>query len=88
MVNRVADAIFWIAVACCVVAQAAIVRSSIVSPAQTPNSEGGVSVVRARRVLEVCWAVIPGVALALLFVATWRTMHAGPPVIAGTFPPR
>ncbi len=82
MFNRVADAIFWIAVACCVVAQVAIVRSSIVSPAQTPDSAGA-SIAPARRFLEVCWAVIPGVALALLFVATWRAMHGGSAVMFG-----
>lgn len=73
MVTRVADAIFWIAVVCSAVAQLAIVRSSIVSPvhasASTTSSTG------RRRALEVCWAVIPGVVLALLFVATWRAMH-------------
>ena len=80
MVNRFGDAIFWIAVACCVVAQAAIVRSSLVSPAKAPGSDEPTSV--ARRALEVCWAVVPGIALALLFLATWRAMHgAVPPAI-------
>jgi heme/copper-type cytochrome/quinol oxidase subunit 2 len=73
MVNRVADGIFWIAVACCVVAQAAIIRSSLVSPAQAPTSDEPTSI--GRRALEVCWAVVPGIALALLFLATWRAMH-------------
>jgi heme/copper-type cytochrome/quinol oxidase subunit 2 len=76
MINRFADAIFWIAVACCAVAQAAIVRSSLVSPAQAPSSNEGASA--ARRALEVCWAVIPGIAIALLLVATWRAMHGAP----------
>lgn len=77
MVNRFVDAIFWIAVACCLVAQVAIVRSSLVSPAQAPTSDdwGGGRTSAARRGLEVCWAVIPGIALALLFIATWRAMH-------------
>ena len=73
MVNRFADGIFWIAVACCAVAQAAIVRSSLVSPTQAPSSDEPTSL--ARRALEVCWAVVPGIALALLFVATWHAMH-------------
>lgn len=73
MVTRVADAIFWIAVACCAVAQVAIVRSSIVSPVQAASS--GASSTGRRRALEVCWAIIPGIVLALLFVATWRLMH-------------
>jgi heme/copper-type cytochrome/quinol oxidase subunit 2 len=74
MVNRLGDAIFWIAVACCIVAQTAIVRSSLVSPAQAPNATGQAAS-PGRRALEVCWAVIPGIALALLFVATWHAMH-------------
>lgn len=79
MVNRFVDAIFWIAVACCLVAQVAIVRSSLVSPAQAPTSDEGGRTSAARRALEVCWAVIPGIALALLFVATWRAMHGASP---------
>jgi len=79
MVTRFADGLFWTAVACCVVAQAAIVRSSIISPAQAPSAGEPASV--ARRALEVCWAVVPGIALALLFVATWHAMH-GPAATA------
>ena len=76
MFNRVADAIFWVAVACCLVAQVAIVRSSLVSPVQAPAAREGAS--SARRALEVCWALIPGIALAILFLATWRVMHGAP----------
>ncbi len=79
MVTRFADGIFWIAVACCVVAQTAIVRSSLVSPSQAPSADEPASL--ARRALEVCWAVVPGIALALLFVATWHAMH-GPAATA------
>ena len=88
MVNRLSDAIFWIAVACCIVAQAAIVRSSLVSPAQAPNATGQTAS-RGRRALEVCWAVIPGIALAFLFVATWHAMHDTTVLRAvGSFPTR
>ena len=31
----------------------------------------------ARRVGEVAWALLPGVALVVLFVFTWRAMHPG-----------
>lgn len=74
MTTRLGDAIFWVAVACCAVAQLAIVRSSIVSPVQAPAS-GTSSTAGRRRVLEICWAVLPGIVLALLFIATWRAMH-------------
>jgi len=78
MVIRLGDAIFWIAVACCVVAQVAIVRSSLVSPAQAPapGSTSAAGISTARRALEVFWAAVPGIALALLFAATWRATHA------------
>ena len=83
MVNRVADGIFWIAVACCVVAQAAIVRSSFVSPAQAPTPSSDASSSVGRRALEVFWAIVPGIALALVFLATWRAMH-GAALIPGS----
>jgi heme/copper-type cytochrome/quinol oxidase subunit 2 len=68
-----ADAIFWVAVACCVVAQLAIVHSVIISPARVPGSEPTST---TRRVGELAWAVIPGIALAFVLVLTWRAMHA------------
>ena len=68
-----ADAIFWVAVACCVVAQLAIVHSVVISPARVPGSQPTST---TRRVAEVAWAVIPGVALAFVLVFTWRAMHA------------
>ena len=69
-----ADAIFWVAVACCVVAQLAIVHSVVISPAGVPDSRPTSA---GRRVAEIAWAVLPGVALALVLVLTWRAMHAG-----------
>jgi heme/copper-type cytochrome/quinol oxidase subunit 2 len=74
-----ADAIFWIAVACCSVAQLAIIRSAIVSPARVA---GGAPTSAARRAAEIAWAVIPGVALAAVLVFTWRAMHHVPVVTA------
>jgi hypothetical protein len=70
----VADAIFWIAVACCSVAQLAIIRSVVAAPATSADS-------RAHRVVEIAWAVLPGVALVFVLVATWRAMHPVLPVI-------
>jgi heme/copper-type cytochrome/quinol oxidase subunit 2 len=71
---RFADAIYWVAVACCCLAQVAIVRSILISPSAvegTPPSG-------ARRAGEIAWAVIPGIALALVFLFTWRAMHREP----------
>lgn len=67
-----ADAIFWIAVACCSIAQTAIIRSAIVSPARVPGSDPTSA---TRRVGELAWAVLPGVALAVLFTFTWEAMR-------------
>ncbi len=68
-----ADAIFWIAVACCTLAQLAIIHSVFVSPARAEGSE---PTTRVRRAGELAWAVLPGIGLALLLVYTWAAMHA------------
>jgi heme/copper-type cytochrome/quinol oxidase subunit 2 len=75
-----ADAIFWVAVACCLVAQLAIVRSVLVSPARVPDSPP-TSI--GRRVVEIAWAVLPGVALAFVLLLTWRAMHGASPLPVG-----
>jgi hypothetical protein len=75
---RLADAIFWIAVACCSVAQLAIIRSAIVSPARA--SDSGVATSPARRAAEIAWAVLPGVALAAVLVFTWQAIHPHAPL--------
>lgn len=72
-----ADAIFWVAVACCGVAQLAILRSIIVSPVRTADTAAPASA--WRRASEIAWAVIPGLALAGVLVFTWSAMHAGVP---------
>jgi heme/copper-type cytochrome/quinol oxidase subunit 2 len=68
-----ADAIFWVAVACCAVAQVAILRSVLVSPVEAGEP---VRSSAARRAVEIAWAVLPGVALAIVFAYTWRAIHA------------
>ena len=74
-----ADAIFWVAVACCIVAQLAIVHSVVISPSRVPGSQPTSA---ARRVAELAWAILPGVALAVVLFFTWRAMHA--PVVAAS----
>ena len=58
----VATTLFWAAALVCGAAHAAIV----------------VSVLRSAppRRLEIAWAVIPALALAVVLVMTWRGMHA------------
>ena len=81
MTPLLADAIFWLAVASCAVAQFAILRSTVAaragdaaSPARRP----------ATRLEEIVWAVAPALALAALLFFTWRAVHPRP--IASTVP--
>jgi heme/copper-type cytochrome/quinol oxidase subunit 2 len=74
MPRILADAIFWIAVAACSIAQIAIVRSVLISPTGSTSS--------GRRASEIAWAILPGVALVALFFYTWQAMH-GPAINAG-----
>ncbi|HEU4643859.1 MAG TPA: hypothetical protein VFS44_15525 [Gemmatimonadaceae bacterium] len=69
-----ADLIFWLAVLCCVVAQAAIVRAALKPPARGVG-DAGTEVPRPRRPIEIAWTVLPAVALALVLIATWHAMH-------------
>lgn len=69
---RLADAIFWVAVACCAIAQLAIIRSAVVSPARVAD---GAPTSALRRSAEIAWAVIPGIALVFVLLFTWRAMH-------------
>jgi heme/copper-type cytochrome/quinol oxidase subunit 2 len=81
MPPSVADAIFWIAVACCSIAQLALVRSIVISPTVPPGAgaESGVrpAASAGRRAAELAWVVLPAIALAIVFVFTWRAMHPG-----------
>lgn len=72
MNQPLAEAIFWIAAAACVVAEIAILRSTyaarrVVKSDLVPSaSPGG----------EVTWAVLPAVMLVVLLAATWRKIEA------------
>lgn len=73
MSPNVADAVFWIAVVACAIAQVAITRSVLV--ARQPELPAGARVAPARRSTELAWAILPGLALAGVLALTWRTMH-------------
>ena len=76
-----ADAIFWLGVASCAIAQIAILRSVL----RTRRArETGPGVPAPRFAVEVAWAVVPAIALAMLLVATWRTMHPVSPATGPT----
>jgi len=76
------DAIFWVAVACCAAAQLLILRS--VFAARGAGPAGALSPVR--RPLEIVWALLPAVGLALVLAMTWRAMHPAPSNVR-TLPP-
>jgi heme/copper-type cytochrome/quinol oxidase subunit 2 len=66
-----ATILFWISVACCLVAQVLIIRSVLAArslPAVRPELP------RARGSVEVMWAIVPGIALAVVLFFTWRAI--------------
>lgn len=58
-----AAVLFWIAALVCAVAHVAILRSVLRA--------------KQRRAMEVAWAVLPALGLAVVLLMTWRVMHAG-----------
>lgn len=69
------DAIFWVAVACCTVAEVAIVRSALLAHAG-PRTEAGAPVAAApRRWTELAWTLLPALALAFVLALTWRAVR-------------
>ena len=67
-----AGGLFWLSVACCLVAQLFIVRS-VLGARHVPNPAAHVP--RARGSMEFLWALAPAVALAVLLVFTWRAVR-------------
>ena len=65
-------AVFVVCVACCVIGHAAILRSVIRSRVVPADA----SVRRPRLAVEIVWAVIPAIALAILLTATWARVRA------------
>lgn len=64
--------LFWLSVACCLVAQVLIVRSVLAArrlPAPHPELP------RARGGVELLWAIMPAVALGALLLFTWRAIE-------------
>jgi heme/copper-type cytochrome/quinol oxidase subunit 2 len=93
MSTRLSDAIFWIAVAACAIAQIFILRAVFrVTPAgvaagsataSSPDGEN-VSVPTPHRLTEIVWVVLPVLLLALAFVGAWGVMH---PLLPDFLPP-
>ena len=83
MVSSVAESLFWVAVAACVVAQAAIVRSVASGRDQAAASDADLVDLQqparptkpTRPIREAAWALLPAIALVFVLIWTWRTMH-------------
>ncbi len=70
--NPLAEPIFWIAAVICIVAELALLRSAFVPHPDTVESA---SLPHSRRGLEMIWAIVPAIILAILLAATWRAVH-------------
>lgn len=70
--HSLAEPIFWVAAVICIVAEIAILRSAFMPHADTPDSP---SLPHSGRGLEMIWAIVPAIVLAILLAATWRAVH-------------
>lgn len=79
-----ADAIFWIAVVCCAVAQVAILRSALTAHRSLAEAaaEPATTLPPLKRGVELLWAFAPAVGLVLVLLFTWRAIHPAASVIA------
>ena len=75
-----ADGLFWTSVACCVIAQLYIIRS-VRGARHVP--EPSASMPRQRGGLELLWAILPAIGLAILMLFTWRAMQRPIPTPGG-----
>jgi hypothetical protein len=66
MTEVLREALFWVAVVCCVVASAAILRATLTAPGAS----------RGRRAVEVAYAIVPALLLAAVLGATWPRVRA------------
>ena len=64
--------LFWVAVACCSVAQTALIWSAIRAPMS--GSTESASMRMPSRASEIAWTLIPAIGLAVLLVFSWRAV--------------
>jgi heme/copper-type cytochrome/quinol oxidase subunit 2 len=72
MNQPLAETIFWIAVAACVVAEIAILRSILVVRGANKSE----LVPAASRRGELVWAIVPAIVLGVALVVTWQRVEA------------
>ena len=78
-----AEAIFWVAAVCCVVAQYFILRGTAAASSAAPARSASATAEPSRRTTEIVWAVLLAVGLALVLGATWRALHQPPELRVG-----
>ena len=67
--------LFWSSAICCLLAQVLIVRS-VLGARALPDSRPELP--RSRDGVELFWALLPAVALGVLFFFTWRAIERRP----------
>ena len=74
------SALFWIAAACCVVAELAILRSLLFGSARDAERQsaavGTRGASRSPRPVEIAWALLPAIGLIVVLYLTWRALDA------------
>ena len=68
-----AAGLFWLSVACCTLAQFLILRSV---GAARRAAQPAAPLPKQRGAVEMLWAVLPAVGLAVLLVFTWRAVRS------------
>ena len=72
------SAVFWVAAACCVCAELAILRSLLFGrarEAEALDSMGASRTAHASRPADIVWAILPAVGLGLVLYLTWRAVE-------------
>ncbi len=74
----VLDALFWLAVAGCAIAQFFILRTAFRRAPDVGGSgtdAGPMMVPSSRRPMEIVWAILPVFLLGAVFYLAWHAMH-------------
>ena len=73
------SALFWLAAACCVFAELAILRSLLFGrarDAEQQHATDATRVGRTTRPAEIAWALLPAAGLLFVLYLTWRAVDA------------
>jgi heme/copper-type cytochrome/quinol oxidase subunit 2 len=75
--TAIRTALFWIAAACCVFAEVAILRSLLFGRARDAEQQNANTprAGRTSRPAEVAWAVLPAIGLLFVLYLTWRAVE-------------